>query len=181
MRTSVPHIFAVGDCAETKEFFTGKCVPIMLAFTACYEARIAGINVNKKSQFIKNNGTFTCFLTSINGLMLGSVGLNEECIHKKVVVGISQCYSHHPESLLDTHLIKVKLIFSKPRGMLIGGQVMEPESAGKIVNILALAIQKQATVHDLSTLQIATHPLLTPAPTVYPLVTATQSALSKFK
>ena len=42
MRTSDPNIFAVGDCAEKKCFFTGKDVPVLLASTAAMEAKIAG-------------------------------------------------------------------------------------------------------------------------------------------
>jgi NADPH-dependent 2,4-dienoyl-CoA reductase/sulfur reductase-like enzyme len=178
MKTNIKDIFAVGDCAETRDFFTGKGKLIMLASTACYEARVAGMNIYGKSKMIKNNGTLACFSTSVDGLMLGSVGLNEKSAHQKTVVGTSQCPSHHPGSLPDTHLITVKLIFSKPEGLLLGGQVMGPESAGEIVNIIALAIQKRATVHELSTLQVATHPLLTPSPTAYPLITAAQLALS---
>jgi len=179
MRTNIPNIFAVGDCAQTREFFSGRYIPIMLASTACYEARVAGMNIYAKSKMIKNNGALACLSTSVDGLMLGSVGLNEKSVHQKTVAGISQCPSHHPGSLSNTHLITLKLIFSKSEGLLLGGQVMGPESAGEIVNIIALAIQKRATVHELSTLQVATHPLLTPAPTVYPLVTAAQLALSK--
>jgi len=44
--------------------------------------------------------------------------------------------------------------------------------------MVALAIQKRATVRDLEMMQIATHPLLTPAPTVHPVVVAAQQALS---
>jgi len=38
-RTSDPDIFAVGDCAEKKCFFTNKDVPVLLASTAAMEAR----------------------------------------------------------------------------------------------------------------------------------------------
>ena len=45
MKTNIPDIFAVGDCAEKRGFFTGKPAAIMLASTACAEARIAAINL----------------------------------------------------------------------------------------------------------------------------------------
>jgi len=179
MRTSVPGIFAVGDCAETKEFFTGKSIPIMLASTACYEARIAGTNIYRKNKLIKNKGTLACFSTSLYGLTLGSAGLNKKTATQKIVVGTSECPCHHPGTLPHTQPVRVKLIFSKPGGLLLGGQVMGPESVGETINTLALAIQQGITAYELSTLQIATHPLLTPAPTVYPLIIAAQSVLAQ--
>ena len=38
MRTDNPDIFAVGDCAEKRDFFTRKPTAVMLASTACAEA-----------------------------------------------------------------------------------------------------------------------------------------------
>lgn len=41
-RTSDKDIFAVGDCAEKRSFFTKKPSNLRLVSIACYEARIAG-------------------------------------------------------------------------------------------------------------------------------------------
>ncbi|MEA2113580.1 MAG: pyridine nucleotide-disulfide oxidoreductase, partial [Patescibacteria group bacterium] len=76
--------------------------------------------------------------------------------------------------------IKVKLIFAKSsEGLLLGGEIMGPESVGEILNVLAMAIQQKASLFDFNVLQIATHPLLTSAPTVYPLIAAAQNAMLK--
>jgi len=48
-----------------------------------------------------------------------------------------------------------------------------------MLNILALAIQQKVSPFDFNTWQIATHPLLTSAPTVYPLILAAQNAILK--
>ena len=54
-------------------------------------------------------------------------------------------------------------------------------SAGELINTVAVAIQKSVSVRELDMMQIATHPLLTPAPTVHPLVTAAHQALAKLR
>ena len=54
-------------------------------------------------------------------------------------------------------------------------------SAGELINMIALAIQKKVTVRELDMLQIATHPLLTSAPTVHPLINAAHQALAKLR
>ncbi|MBN1258836.1 FAD-dependent oxidoreductase [Candidatus Peregrinibacteria bacterium] len=184
METSCKNIFAAGDCVETRCLLTQKYIPIMLASTACHEARIAAANLYKKEKLIKNNGTLSVFSTSVNGLTIGIAGLNEKKAKEEkfdVVIGKSESPNHHPGVLPHTQNIKVKLIFSKSSGELLGGQIMGPESVGEMINILALAIQKKTTIYNFGTLQIATHPLLTAAPTVYPLITAAQLALTQIK
>jgi hypothetical protein len=47
--------------------------------------------------------------------------------------------------------------------------------------MISLSIQKKVTVRELDMLQIATHPLLTPAPTVHPLINAAHQALAKLR
>ena len=45
MRTSDPHIFAAGDCAQKRCYFTGKPSSLRLASIATVEARIAAANL----------------------------------------------------------------------------------------------------------------------------------------
>jgi pyruvate/2-oxoglutarate dehydrogenase complex dihydrolipoamide dehydrogenase (E3) component len=180
MRTNIPDVFAIGDCAETKDFFTGKSIPIMLASTAVTEARIAGANLYQLKNLRKNKGTITAFSTYVDGLVLGGTGITENRARQEnfnVIVGASKCPNHHPKNLPNTESIKVKLIFSKTSKTLLGGQIIGPESASEMINILALAVQKEMTVYDFETLQISTHPLLTASPTIYPLIAAAQNAL----
>ncbi|MEA2064676.1 MAG: FAD-dependent oxidoreductase, partial [Patescibacteria group bacterium] len=169
MKTNLKDIFAIGDCAETKCLLTKKYIPVMLASTACHEARIAAANLYKKENLIKNDGTLAVFSTLVNGLAIGIAGLNEKRCKDEgfdIVIGKSEALNHHPGTLPNTEKIKVKLIFSRTSDRLLGGQVIGSESIGEMVNILALAIQKETTIYNFDTLQIATHPLLTAAPTI---------------
>ncbi len=184
METNIKDVFAAGDCAETRCLVSQKYIPILLASTACHEARIAAANLYKKENLIKNNGTLAVFATSIDGLAIGVTGLNEKRAREEgfdIVIGKSEAPNHHPGTLPNTKKIKVKLIFSQTSGKLLGGLVTGPESIVEMVNTLALAIQMKTTIYTFDTLQIATHPLLTAAPTIYPLISAAQSALIKIK
>lgn len=184
MKTSAPDIFAVGDCAITRSFFTRRYVPVMLASTATTEARIAGANLYKRKSCLKNEGTVAAFSTCIGGLAVGVAGLNEKAAKDnsfKFVVGKAEAASHHPASLPDTQTVKIKLVFSKESGILLGGTVMGSESVAEVVNMISMAIQGKMTVWEFGKLQFASHPLLTPAPTVYPLIAVAQSVLPKFK
>lgn len=181
MRTSVPDIFAIGDCAETKNFFTKKSNLIMLVSVACYEARIAGANLYRVSKnLIKNRGTIAAFSTCLGGLVLGSAGLSEKEALKnkiKIAFGAAEAPNHHPGTLPNTHKIKVKLIFGKRSKILLGGQIATPENAAEFINLISIAIQQKMTAQELAILQVATHPLITAPPTVYPIIKAAEEVL----
>lgn len=68
----------------------------------------------------------------------------------------------------------VKLIAMKHSGRIIGGQVIGGKEAGEIINVIGLAIESELTVYSLISLQVATQPLLTAAPTTYPIVKAAE-------
>jgi NADPH-dependent 2,4-dienoyl-CoA reductase/sulfur reductase-like enzyme len=55
MRTHHTDVFAIGDCAQKRDFVTRRRVPTMLASTACAEARIAGMNLFDL-QVVKSSG-----------------------------------------------------------------------------------------------------------------------------
>ncbi len=182
MRTSDPDILAVGDCAGKKDFYTRRNAAVMLASTATAEARIAGANIYQLKVVRENKGTIAIYATYINGLVLGSAGLTEISAKKEgfeIVVGQTEGSDKHPGSLPGSQNVKIKLIFSRQSGIIMGGQVCGGISAGEIINIIGMAIQQRVAISELETLQMATHPYLTAAPTKYPVVLAAQDALTK--
>jgi NADH oxidase (H2O2-forming) len=75
--------------------------------------------------------------------------------------------------------LKVKLAFLDMSGIILGCQISDGLSAGELINMVALTIQKKVSVRELDMMQIATHPMLTPAPTVHPILNAAHQALAK--
>ncbi|WP_297476916.1 FAD-dependent oxidoreductase [Thermococcus sp.] len=184
MRTSHPDIFAVGDCVEHRDFFTGRPYPLMLASTATFEARIAGANLFKLHIVRENRRTIGAYSTHVAGLTLAAAGLTEEAARKEgfeVIVGYGKGPDRHPAKFEDTSTVTVKLIFSRDRGAILGAQIAGGKSVGEMINILALAIQKRLTASELYTLQIATHPLLTASPVGYQILQAAEDALAKLR
>ncbi len=183
MRTSVdPNIFAIGDCACKRDFYTRKAIPVMLASTATAEARIAGANLYQIKVIRENKGTIAIYSTFIDGLVLGSAGLTEKTAREEgfeVVVSSIDGVDKHPATLPGTSRGKIKLIFSKQSGIILGGQVSCGMSCAQMINIIGVAIQKRMSATELETLQVATHPYLTSAPTMFPIVLAAQEASGK--
>ncbi len=182
MRTVDPDIFAVGDCAGKTDFYTRKNSVVMLASIATAEGRIAGANLYQLKVVRENKGTIAIYSTYIDGLVLGSAGLTENSASKEgfqIITGLVDGADKHPATLPGGNKIKIKLIFSKQSGIILGGQVAGGASCGEMINIIGMAVQKRVSLTELETLQMATHPYLTAAPTMYPLVLAAQAAMSK--
>lgn len=182
MRTDDPNIFAIGDCAEKRDFVTRKPSNIMLASTACAEARIAGMNLYKLSAIKTFSGTISIFSTAIGGTGIGVAGLTETVALGEgfdIVTGKFEGIDRHPGTLEDTHKQFVKLIVGKESGVILGGEVSGGLSVGELTNTIGLIIENRMSINALLTAQIGTHPLLTASPAGYPLLKAAEDASSK--
>jgi NADPH-dependent 2,4-dienoyl-CoA reductase/sulfur reductase-like enzyme len=180
-RTSDPNIFAVGDCAEKKCFFTGKDVPVLLASTAAMEAKIAGCNAFHLRLVRANKGTISAFSTKVFGRTYAAAGITEARANQEgfnIMVGEFTTMDRHPGSLPGTQKVNIKLIFSKCSGIILGAQISGGDSVGEMINILSLAIQKGITATELNTFQVATHPLISASPIAYPINAAAMNAIA---
>ena len=181
-RTSVADVFAAGDCAEKVDFATGKLSKIMLASTACTEARTAGMNLYELKTFSVFRGTVGIYSTCIGETAFGVAGLIEKQAVKEgfnVITGSFTGINRHPGKISDAHKETVKLIVSKQSGVILGGEVLGGKSAGELTNVVGFAIQNHMTVYDLIMTQIGTQPLLTASPAGYPLVKAAEGIVKK--
>lgn len=182
MRTDDKDIFAVGDCAEKRDFVTRKQVPVMLASTACAEARIAGMNLYKLSAIKTFSGTISIFSTAIGNTGFGVAGLTETIARSEgfdIVVGKFEGIDRHPGTLEDTHKQSVKLIVGREAGVILGGEVSGGLSVGELTNTIGIIIENRMPINALLTAQIGTHPLLTASPAGYPLIKAAEHASSQ--
>jgi NADPH-dependent 2,4-dienoyl-CoA reductase/sulfur reductase-like enzyme len=184
MRTTIKNVFAVGDCALKRDFFTRKEVPVWLASTATAEARIAGTNIYDIRAIRQIQGTISAFSTKIGEVSFASAGLTcRTCLQEgfRIVWGSAIAPDRHPGSLPGASQLHVRLVFADKGGTLLGGQVSGGASVSELINAIAIGIQKQLNVRELDMMQIATHPLLTSAPTVHPLINAAHQALAKLR
>jgi NADPH-dependent 2,4-dienoyl-CoA reductase/sulfur reductase-like enzyme len=129
-------------------------------------------------------GTIAAFSTKIGDATFASTGMTCRVSRKegfRYVSAVTAAPDRHPGKFPGARQLKVKLVFADRSGIIQGGQVSGGPSAGELINTVALAIQKRVTVRELDMMQIATHPMLTPAPTVHPLVNTAHSALAKMR
>lgn len=184
MRTHVKDIFAVGDCAQKRDFITRKRVPTMLASTACAEARIAGMNLFDIRVLKTFSGTIGIYSTAIGEIAFGTAGITEKRALEEdisVVTGLFEGIDHHPGNLPETQKQTVKLIAAKYSGVIVGGEVIGGKSAGELTNVIGIAIQNRISVNSLLISQIGTHPCLTASPAAYPLIKAAEIIALKLR
>lgn len=181
MQTSDPDIFAAGDCASKFSLITGKPTGIRLASVACSEAMIAASNLYQQTR--KTLGALGAFATKIGNRSIASAGLTTSAAAREnidVTVGEATTPNRHPGCLPGSVMdMKVKLLFRKDTGVVVGGHVSGSESAADMVNIIAVAIQAGLNAEQLATMQYATHPLLTASPLAYHVMLAAENAAVK--
>jgi NADPH-dependent 2,4-dienoyl-CoA reductase/sulfur reductase-like enzyme len=183
MRTDHDDVFAVGDCAEKRDFFTRKRSKAMLASIACAEGRVAGMNLYKLSTLKTISGTIAIFSTALNGTGFGAAGLTESVAKAEgfdIITGTFAGVDRHPGVLNNPHKQIVKLIAGRENGVILGGEVVGGSSAGELINVIGLIIQNKMNVNELMTAQIGTHPMLTASPAAYPLIKAAEVIAREF-
>lgn len=180
LRTADPNIYATGDCASKFSFFSGQPSTIRLASIAATEGTIAAGNLYDAKPR-RTLGALGAFATKVGKRSIAAAGLTSVMACQEnieVVVGEAVASNMHPGSLpMAIPDMKVKLLFRRDNGVLVGGHVCGGDSSAELANAIAVAIQSRQTAHDLSVMQYATHPLLTASPVMYQLMVAADNAL----
>jgi NADPH-dependent 2,4-dienoyl-CoA reductase/sulfur reductase-like enzyme len=178
MATSHQHVFACGDCVEKVSFFGGRPSTLRLATIAAMEARIAGANLygNRREHI----GTVGVSATSAGSFVLGVAGLTETAAKQNgydAVAGVVEGPNRHPGVMPGSVPTKLKLVFDRRSGVLLGGQARGGESVGEMINLVAACIQQRMTADQVAIFQMSTQPTLTASPGTYPLVNAAEAAI----
>jgi len=172
MLTSDPRIYAIGDCAEKRDFITGKPARYMLASIAAMEARVAAVNI-AKGNVLKIEGIVPKYVSKVGDIVFGAAGLTENQAkennvnYKAYTVTVKDKY---PQALPGVEDLTIKLIFSRKKRLIIGGQVLGySEYVGSLVNTIGALIENYVTADDIVLSQQAAHPLVSPSPIANPL------------
>lgn len=182
MQTGDDNIFACGDCAEKVSFFDGKPSNLKLASTATRESRIAGANLFGVRRI--NEGMIGVFSTVLGDTAFALAGLSEREAKQKgynVVVGKSEAPNRHPSGMPETANLKVKLVFERGTGIILGGQVMGAKSSGELINAISACIHEKMTIDNIATFPMGTHPALTASPIAYQLTNAAEMAFKSMQ
>jgi len=182
MQTSDANIYACGDCAEKISFFGGRPSPLKLASIATLEARIAGANLFGIRR--ENIGTVGVWSTAAGNTALATAGLTEKMARERgydVVAVTIAGPNRHPGMMPGAANTRVKMVFERNSGVILGGQVLGGPSAGEIINAISACVQNRMTAEGIAMFQTGTHPALTASPIAYHMVNAAEMAMKQMR
>ncbi|MBR9981698.1 MAG: FAD-dependent oxidoreductase [Desulfatitalea sp.] len=160
MRTSDPHIWAVGDAVEVRDVVTGTLGVVPLAGPANRQGRIAAdVIMGRQHGFRGVQGTsvvgildHVAAFTGASERTLKRLGLWEQM--EKVYLHPGHHAGYYPGAVP----ISLKLIFTKKGGRIMGAQAVGQEGVAKRIDVIAMAIQMHATVFDLEETELCYAP-----------------------
>jgi NADPH-dependent 2,4-dienoyl-CoA reductase/sulfur reductase-like enzyme/rhodanese-related sulfurtransferase len=163
MRTSDERIWAVGDAVEVKDFVSGEWSLVPLAGVANRQGRLAAdVILGRQARFRGVQGTMVCKVFDIT---VAATGMSEKSLNRRKLSGREQHYEkiylhpgHHVNYYPGAKPITMKLIFSTEDGKVLGAQAVGEEGVEKRIDVIAMAIQKGATVFDLEEAELCYAP-----------------------
>ena len=158
MKTSDPHIYAVGDAIEITDFISQQQARIPLAGPANRQARIAADNIaGRHSEYRDTLGTAVLKIFDHTMAMCGN---NERQLQLRNV-SYEKVYTHsgsHAGYYPGARPLSLKLLFEKPTGKLLGAQAIGMEGVDKRIDVIATAMRAGMTVFDLEHLELCYAP-----------------------
>ena len=98
-----------------------------------------------------------------------------------MVTGEAEATDRHPGRMPSMSKIRVRIVFTKINGELVGGSLRGGPNAGELINTISTCIQNRMRAADIARFQIGTSPAVTASPIAYPLVNAAEMALKNRK
>lgn len=158
MRTSDPHIYAVGDAVQVRDPVLGGDTVIPLAGPANRQARIAVDHIfGRPSRY---RGTFGTSVVRVFNVTAALTGVTEKTLRQRGVA-YKKVYVHRPQHVgyfPGAQLMTIKLLFAPTDGKILGAQIVGGAGVDKRIDVLATAQQAGLTVMDLETLELAYAP-----------------------
>lgn len=158
LRTSDPHIFALGDAATKADFHTGEATLVPLAQTANRHGRIvADVITGRETASMPVLGTA---IVGVFGLTAASTGWNERrarAAGKRVRV-IHLHPLNHAGYYPGASQLHMKLVVDAETDAILGAQIVGEDGADKRVDVIATAMRAGLTATDLADLELAYAP-----------------------
>jgi len=163
MRTTMQdHVYAAGDCIQTRNRITGHPMAIALGTHANRQGRIAGTNIGGRPA--RFDGVIGTAVTKIGNCEIGRTGLSTKEAEQAgysietTVVESTVKAGYYPEA----GRLAVKLLTEKHTQRMLGGQIVGGPGSAKRIDVLATAIWTQLTAAEFASVDISYAPPFSP-------------------
>jgi NADPH-dependent 2,4-dienoyl-CoA reductase/sulfur reductase-like enzyme len=162
-QTSVPFVYAVGDCASSFNTVTQKHIYLPLGSYATRSGLIAGNNVPTNNADSAGLGTQCSSSVNVFDTDFCATGLTyEQSVREFQDVGFSDFIAtEKPKFLVGESNAPVlcRLIFHKKTYRLLGAELASEYDVSLMLHMLSLAIQKQVSIKELRYIDMFFSPL----------------------
>lgn len=160
MRTSIPDIYAAGDCVEARHLLTGRPIFLPLGTTANKQGRVAGENAcGGRAVF---PGILGSLAFRLFDLEVARTGLSHDQAQAAGFAPISAIVRFPSRSQFypSAETLTLKLVADRRSGRLLGAQMAGNDAVAKRIDVAATALHAKMTVSDLMHLDLAYAPPL---------------------
>ena len=181
METSLPDVFAVGDCAQFVSGITGEATPGKLATNAVPMAKILGFNLLGQDRTYP--GFYNGAATKVGDYFVGGTGLSETAARAagfEVITGYSEVTTQFP-IMPEAKRMQIKLISEAGTKRLLGAQIVSGEPVTGRIDLLTFAIQQGAVAEELTSLSYSSQPYQSFFPAANGVVLAAEDILKKME
>ena len=179
MATSVPDVYAAGDCAMVKNRLTGERQWSPMGSSANMEGRTLALSLGGRD--VSYPGVLGTGVVKLPGLSGGRTGLSEEQAkavgYKPVcVLAVTDDKAHYyPGSAW----FAIKLVADTDSHKLLGVQVLGPGAVDKVTDIGVMAVTFGAALEQMTCLDLSYAPPFSTA--IHPFVQAVHMLLNKIE
>jgi CoA-dependent NAD(P)H sulfur oxidoreductase len=184
MKTSVPNIWAAGDCVETTNLVNGSPTWVPLGDTANQMGRVAGTNAATGEDTLEFPGTLGTGIFKVFELGVGKTGLSEADAADAGFEVVSASLTAYDRAAYYPGAQKVflKLIADGATGRMLGAEAAGAAAAGtgadKLIDICATALWGGLSYPDLVNIDLAYSPPY--GPTLSPVIQVATILSGKF-
>ena len=153
MKTSIPNIWAAGDCVEVKNLVSGKPDYFSLGSLSNRMGRVAADSIAEENSSFKGAvGTISLkiFNTTITASGLTEKSANEHGYNVGSVIG---AWSDRPDYHPDVKKLFGKLVYEKPGLKLLGLQLIGEGEVTRYIDVFSELLANNKTVFDLINLE----------------------------
>jgi NADPH-dependent 2,4-dienoyl-CoA reductase/sulfur reductase-like enzyme len=179
MKTSIPDVWAAGDCVETSNLTSGEPAWVPLGDTANQMGRVAGTNAATGEDTLEFPGTLGTGIFKVFDLGVGKTGLSEQAAADAGFETVSASLSAYDRAAYYPGAQKVflKLIAERATGRLLGAEAAG-SSSDKLIDICATALWGRLSYPDLVNIDLAYSPPY--GPVLSPVIQAATILSGKF-
>lgn len=162
LRTGTPHVWAAGDCVESRHRITGRGVVIALGTHANKQGRAVGTNIaGGDARF---DGVLGTAITKFQQLEIACTGLTERDAAKAGLdaIAITTEASSRAHYYPGAESMRIKIVAERETGRLLGAQIVGGEGAGKRIDVLATALWNGMTVQEVDGMDLSYAPPFSP-------------------